>query len=141
VIMNGKKSVIAIIASGALAALALSSCGSMKEMEEKAKGIDSIVVADIDFSKLADGTYEDFQDFGLDTAKVSVTVAGGKVTDIRVLQHQHGPGKKHSGEPVAKRVLDAQSLRVDVVSGATGSSKVILKAIETALAKGRAANP
>jgi uncharacterized protein with FMN-binding domain len=34
------------------------------------------------------------------------------------------------------RVIDAQSLAVDAVSGSTYSSKVVLKAIETALKKG-----
>jgi uncharacterized protein with FMN-binding domain len=31
------------------------------------------------------------------------------------------------------KIIEAQSLEVDVVSGATGSSKAILKAVENAL--------
>ncbi|QTX33854.1 FMN-binding protein [Aminithiophilus ramosus] len=62
-----------------------------------------------------------------------VTVEGGVVTAIDLLRHENGRGEK--AEIVVDRVLAAQSLRVDAVSGATGSSKVILKAIERALKK------
>jgi uncharacterized protein with FMN-binding domain len=125
----------AIAAAGALA-LSLSSCAGFKEAQDKAKGIKAIEIADLDLAKVRDGSYEDYQDFGLDTAKVSVDVSGGKIAAIRILEHKHGPGKSHSGAPVADRVMAAQSLKVDVVSGATGSSKVVLKAIEQALRKG-----
>ncbi len=40
-------------------------------------------------------------------------------------------------EKIPDKVLEEQSLQVDIVSGATFSSKVILKAVEDALNKGR----
>jgi hypothetical protein len=61
-------------------------------------------------------------------------VKTGAITAITVLDHSHGPG--HGSDAIIDRVIAAQSLDVDVVSGATLSSKVILKAIETALEKG-----
>jgi len=39
-----------------------------------------------------------------------------------------------AAELITDMVIDSQSLKVDVVSGATYSSKIILKAIENALA-------
>ena len=53
---------------------------------------------------------------------------------IEVLKHSHGPG--HGAGAIIDRVIAAQSLKVDAVSGASLSSKVMLKAIEKALEKG-----
>lgn len=123
----------------AIAALNLASCAGSKEgnAERKSvKDIDSIAIENVDPTKVKDGAYEQREDYGLVTAKVGVLVKGGRIEDIKLAEHRHGPGKKHSGEPVIARVIEKQSLAVDVVSGATGSSKVILKAIEGALKQG-----
>jgi len=50
-----------------------------------------------------------------------------------IIEHFNGRGEK--AEAIIPRVIEAQSLDVDVVSGATGSSKAILKAIEDAFAE------
>lgn len=50
---------------------------------------------------------------------------------IDLVKHNHGKGA--SAEIITDKVTEAQSLDVDIVSGATSSSKVILKAIEDAL--------
>jgi uncharacterized protein with FMN-binding domain len=42
-------------------------------------------------------------------------------------------GKGKPAEVIPQKVMDAQSLQVDTISGVTSSSKVILKAIEKAL--------
>ena len=65
---------------------------------------------------------------------VGVQRARGRITDIVMLSHGHGPN--HGADALLPRVIDAQSLAVDAVSGSTYSSKVVLKAIETALKKG-----
>lgn len=64
-------------------------------------------------------------------ADVSATVRNHKITDIKILRHKNERGQR--AEVIPQRVLAAQSLKVDTVSGATNSSKVILKAIENAL--------
>ena len=85
-----------------------------------------------DLSAKADGVYTGGYDGGLVKATVSVTLAAGRIASIRILKHDCSPiGKK--GEAVVDRVVQRQTLQVDVVSGATGSSKVLLKAIEAAL--------
>jgi uncharacterized protein with FMN-binding domain len=85
-----------------------------------------------DLSAKADGVYAGGYDGGLVKAAVSVTLAAGRIASIRILKHDCSPiGKK--GEAVVDRVIEGQTLAVDVVSGATGSSKVLLKAIEAAL--------
>ena len=96
--------------------------------------IRKLVVTDISPTSVKDGTYEGEQHSGLVSARVEVVVKNGAVTEIKVLDHRHGPG--HGAEAIVDRVIAAQSLNVDAVSGATSSSKVMLKAIETALQKG-----
>jgi len=111
--------------------LALSlSLGGCKFTED----IDKLVVADVHPSAVKDGVYEASQDNKIVTATVRVEVKGGKIVAIDLLKHDHGP--KHGADALIPKVLAAQSLKVDSVSGATYSSKVLLKAIELALDKG-----
>lgn len=88
-----------------------------------------------DLTLVADGRYLGSYDASMVKASVAVEVAGGAMTRIDILSHDCSPvGKK--AEAIVPRVLAAQSLAVDVVSGATGSSKTLLKAMEAALVKG-----
>ena len=85
-----------------------------------------------DLSAKADGVYTGGYDGGLVKATVAVTLTAGRIASIRIVKHDCSPiGKK--GEAVVDRVVERQTLQVDAVSGATGSSKVLLKAIEAAL--------
>ena len=68
-------------------------------------------------------------------AKVEVDVSGGKIIDVRILDHRQERGK--AAEAVANEIVDEQRIDVDTVSGATNSSIVIKKAVEVAL-KGNA---
>jgi uncharacterized protein with FMN-binding domain len=99
-----------------------------------ADDIKKLIVADISPSAVKDGTYEGAQINTPITAKVEVVVKDGAITAIRVLDHVYGPG--HGAEAIVDRVIEVQSLKVDSVSGASLSSKVMLKAIEAALEKG-----
>jgi uncharacterized protein with FMN-binding domain len=60
-----------------------------------------------------------------------VTINNHKITGIELVKHNHGQGAP--AEVITGKVVEAQTLEVDIVSGATYSSKVILKAIENAL--------
>lgn len=96
--------------------------------------IKNINVRKIDLSKISDGTYLGSFDALEVGADVNVTVNNHKITDIKIVHHKNERGQK--AEVIPERVISAQSLQVDTVSGATNSSKVILKAIEVALEKG-----
>lgn len=65
---------------------------------------------------------------------VEVKVAGGKMEDIKITEHFNGRGKP--AEAIVPRILERQSLDVDVVAGATWSSVTILMAVADALKKG-----
>ncbi len=60
-----------------------------------------------------------------------MTVKNHQITEIELVKHKSGRGAP--AEIIPSKVVEAQTLQVDAVSGATYSSKVILKAIENAL--------
>jgi uncharacterized protein with FMN-binding domain len=103
----------------------------------------NLTIHEVDFHKLRDGIYlgeyKGTKDNLRDT-KVQVTVASGKVTEIQVVAGALAKEKQRtevrnglSINDLLDRVIESQSLQVDVISGATISSKVHLKAVENAL--------
>jgi len=100
------------------------------------KTIKELTINKVDLSKISDGKYTGSYDVNLLSAKVSVTVKDHKIENIDLLEHKNDRGK--SAEVIPSMVVKAQSLQVDTISGATNSSKTILKAIENALESGQA---
>ena len=93
--------------------------------------IEQIVIGDVNVASVTDGSYRGTCDAGVVVATVEVRVVSGKITAITLLRHDNGQGK--AAETITGKVIEAQSLKVDTISGATYSSRVILKAIENAL--------
>lgn len=118
---------------GVFGILMLCCCGGFKDFKQK---LQATTVESISTGQVADGQYEGFYDLRLVSAKVLVHIQNGRITKIDLREHKHGPG--YSGEKVIPRIIEKQSLDVDAVSGATGSSTVIRKAVEIALRKGLA---
>lgn len=90
-------------------------------------------ITQINLTELSDGTYTGVYKVSPVSAKVKVTILNHKITDILLEEHKNGQGKP--AEVITNKVIEAQSLEVDTISGATYSSIVILKAIENALVK------
>lgn len=84
-------------------------------------------------SKISDGKYIGEYSVPPVSVKVAVTVEHHQMTDVDILRHENGLGSP--AERVIDDVIQNQSLDVDAISGATVSSKCILKAIENALNK------
>ena len=81
-----------------------------------------------------DGVYRGNYDLSGAPVKVilDVTVQNENIVAINIVKHIRSPiGKK--AEKITGTIIEKQSLNVDAVSGATGSSKAILKAVENAL--------
>ena len=97
--------------------------------------INKLTIDSVALSQVKDGTYEGSTAIFPVSASVRVSVSAGRITDIVMLSHGHGPN--HGADAILPRVIAAQSLEVDAVSGSTYSSKVVRKAIETALKKGQ----
>lgn len=85
----------------------------------------------IDVSGIDDGIYRGEATITPVKVKLEVTVKAGAIESITISEHVNGKGK--AAEKIVERVIEAQSLDVDIVTGATWSSYTILKAIETAL--------
>lgn len=88
-------------------------------------------ISNVDISKVPDGTYTGSYKVFPIIAEVKVTVKNHEITGIELVKHKSGQGAP--AEIIPSKVVEAQILEVDAVSGATYSSKVILKAIENAL--------
>ena len=89
---------------------------------------------DIDLSKIKDGTYEGQANGYRGLVKVSVTVKDHKITAIKVLSNSDDAAFfNRASAGVIKNILAKQSLKVDVVSGATYSSNGIIKAVGAAV--------
>jgi uncharacterized protein with FMN-binding domain len=95
--------------------------------------LDSIVITSPDLSKVADGIYQGKSKVGPVRVTLDVAVQNGVITSINIIKHFNGRGKK--AEAIVPQIIEAQSLDVDVISGATGSSKAFLLAVENALTK------
>ncbi|NPV53446.1 MAG: FMN-binding protein [Firmicutes bacterium] len=91
-------------------------------------------INEVDLSRVSDGTYEGDFSYGRFTYVVEVIVKDHRIENIKILKNRDtGHAKKAEG--VIKRVIQAQSLKVDAITGATTTSKTLLKAVENALAK------
>lgn len=100
------------------------------------KQVEAIQITGVDLSVIPDGTYEGSCETLMVSADVKVTVKDHQITDIQLVRHNNGKGA--SAEVIPQKIIEAQSLEVDIVSGATSSSKVILKAVKNALTRGTA---
>ncbi|OQB24475.1 MAG: FMN-binding domain protein [Firmicutes bacterium ADurb.Bin182] len=127
---------IAVVAGGGLLAGVLADAPGRREIAE-------LTFAPVDFKNLKDGTYigeyKGTKSHLRDT-KVEVTVSGGEISDIKVLKgavDKDGKPVKMTNDQTVDdlfgRSVKSQTLQVDVISGATVTSKSHLKALENAL--------
>ena len=93
--------------------------------------VNSITVLSPDLANISDGIYVGEYSVIPVRVKVEVFVTEHKITDIKIIEHENGLGSK--AEKIVNDVISEQSLEVDAVSGATVSSKCILKAVENAI--------
>jgi len=94
-----------------------------------------VKVSGVELAGTKNGTFEGSHETPLVKASVLVTISGEKMTDIQIIRHENGKGQK--AEEIVSVVLEKQTTKVDAVSGATLSSKVILKSIENAVESAR----
>jgi len=90
----------------------------------------------VPFSGLKDGVYEGEAVNGSVKAVVSVAVEDQMIRGITLSEHRTVHGVE-AGEIIPIRILKKQSTSVDVVSGATLSSKAIMSAVQNAVDKAR----
>jgi uncharacterized protein with FMN-binding domain len=98
---------------------------SINNMQKSLSKLDKLTIENINLSNAKDGTYNGSYGVFPVSAEVNVTIKNNKIVNIELLKHNNGKGE--SAEILTEKVVENQSLEVDIVSGATYSSKVILK--------------
>jgi uncharacterized protein with FMN-binding domain len=93
-----------------------------------------IVLGPVDGERLADGVYEGRDKAGPNKAVVKVRVQDGKIIEIEIVKHRAWKGKK-AELIIPGRIIERQSTKVDAVTGATNSSRVIMNAVQKAVEK------
>ncbi len=104
---------------------------SYLDLKKYQQQVDDIKIESVDLSRVPDGTYIGNAEVLWVAAEVKVIVKDHKIVNIDLIKHKNERGK--NAEVIPEKVVEAQSLQVEAISGATNSSKVILKAIENAL--------
>lgn len=137
-IMKEKKSmVVKIIAAVIIISLGVGiyfAANYLNQLSEYKKRIAAISVSNVDLSKIPDGSYTGSYDAIMIAAKVRVNILNHQINGIDLIYHKNERGKK--AEEILSEIKTAQSLKVDTITGATNSSKVILKAVQNALNSG-----
>lgn len=122
--MEMKKSCCAIVLIGILFALIIG-CATAK-----------IVGGPIPSNILKDGIYDGEAKDGPVKVLAKVTIQNQRITNIKLIEHRTWKGKP-AENIIPDRIINKQSTRVDVVSGATVSSRAIMNAVEAAVRKAK----
>lgn len=123
-----KKSILIAFSLIGFAALC-TSCNSSDINETR-----NLQINKVDVSSLADGNYTGKYSYGKSSYEVSVTIKDKKIENIDVLKNRDSKFAKKA-EGVLNKIVAEQRNDVEVVSGATTTSKALLKAVENALSK------
>jgi uncharacterized protein with FMN-binding domain len=118
-----------------LVVLGLGGSMAMKSMESKLIQLSARTIEEVSLTGLADGVYQGSYAVFPVKVVVEVTIAQEKIVNIGLLEHRQGQGK--AAEMLIPQVVEAQSIQLDAISGATYSSKVILLSIANALGAAR----
>lgn len=87
-------------------------------------------------SKYKDGTYSGSASGFAGTLQVNVQISNDIITSITITSHNDTPGfADRAIEEIPSKIISSQSTNVDVVSGATYTSKGIINAVNDALSK------
>ncbi len=125
-----------LIALAVVAALGIAGGIGWLNLSKEHHEARSLPLNAVDFSKLNDGTYHGAYAGGMYKWRANecdVTVTGGQVTDIQLAGSQDPGAENADHEMLYERVIQAQSLQVDTISGATLTSKGWLQCVENAL--------
>ncbi len=99
------------------------------------RGLDAgatVSLESIDLQSLEDGLYRGRYEAGRWTNEVEVKVEGHRIVEINLVDDVTF-SKPELFPDLAQKVIEAQSIDVDIVAGSTVTGKAYLKAIENAL--------
>ena len=125
-----------LIALAVISVVAVTGGVGWSRLQKEHQEARSLPLDAVDFGKLNDGTYHGAYAGGMYKWRANecdVTVTDGKITGIQMVGSSDPGGKNTQHEALYDRVIAAQSLQVDTISGATLTSKAYLQAVENAL--------
>mgnify|MGYP000860864750 FL=1 len=128
--------IVWMIALGVVSGLGIAGGIGWSKLQKEHKEARSLSLDGVDFSQLKDGSYMGNYEGGMYKWRrnaCQVTVSSGKVSDIQMVKSADPGAENADPTSLYERVIQAQSLQVDVISGATLTSKAYLKAVESAL--------
>ncbi|MCF7932498.1 MAG: FMN-binding protein [Acholeplasmataceae bacterium] len=126
-----KRHIILIVAILVIIAVVITVVLMVQRSERNIEEMMKITLTDPDLMELEDGTYEGSYGSIPIAVKVTVTIEEHRITNITIVEHVHGQGEQ--GEIIISQVIFNQSIEIDLIAGATYSSKAILLAIDDAL--------
>jgi uncharacterized protein with FMN-binding domain len=131
-LLKKKRAILYVIIAIVLVA-AIFFVGGKAYLEKTLETLAAMTISNVDLTNAKDGEYTGGYGSFPVAAEVRVTINNGRITQIELTRHQNGQGS--AAEVIPSLVLQAGTLEIDSVTGATYSSKVILKSIEIALQK------
>lgn len=129
--MKKKRVVILCVVLAVIAAIVIGVSTMLSGVQSNLEALKDMELQQVDLTAVKDGVYSGSYSAFPVSAEVNVTVKDHRITGIDLIKHDNGQGTP--AEVIPQKVVESQSLQVDSVSGATYSSRVILKAIENAL--------
>lgn len=93
-------------------------------------------IESIDLNKVSDGSYQGSYSYAGSDFTVEVTVKDHTIEKIGILEAFAGTPHARNAQAIIDTVIAYQSIDVDVITGATTTSKAYLKCVENALKKG-----
>ena len=115
-----------------IATLVLVSAGCA-DSEELAR-VRAMPINDVDLAGAADGSYPGEFTYGKFKYVVMTTIHRQRITGIDVMANRK-EWHARKAEDVIPRIIEAQTPNVDAVTGATTTSKALMKAVEESLHK------
>lgn len=106
-------------------------------IDNKYSYVQQMQIADVPIDRLPDGDYSGEFSYGKNIYDVTVTIRSHRIADIVLRTNLKAPHLPYveKAKSIIREIIRTQSLQIDAVSGATRSSKSILKAVENALSR------
>ena len=111
-----------------LLAIVSAGCADREEMLR----VRNMTINDVDPVGIVDGSYPGEFTCGNFTYVVMTTVERGRIRSIDVLPNRRGRSARKA-EAIIPRIIEAQTPNVEAVTGATTTSKALMKAVENSL--------
>ena len=102
-----------------------------KIIDNNLKNLLTREIKSINITEIDDGIYRGKYEVFPVSVELNVEVKDHQIIEIDILKHDNGQGKP--AESIINSVIEQNSIDVDVISGASYSSRTILQAISNAL--------